>query len=140
MNLSGLSRSNYVRFDAQKLGALNTLFPIQIQKNDEGLHAIIGHEINPTIVEDLDDDMIAALETLGLTQDDVDETTALVDIVHHAFADDMGGHFVWMEAGYEGSRSAFGLALAIAQDGTVLETIDLNDIYKTPGVETGAQY
>lgn len=145
-NYYGFARSNYVRFDPEKLKALAILFGVETWTRKDGLSAIgsIGDEGTPgryiESEDELDEDEIKALETLGLWPFQFGETLDLLDVVHLAFADDPGGLFVWQEVGYEKLRYLVGTATAIDATGEVVHQISIGDIHAVEDVNTRAEY
>ena len=160
----GTARSNYVRWNMEKLNALKCIFEITTVKNgDTGFHAIHSDSDwgtpSPMLwdydPEDPEDTLTSALTTLGVMRpteeiradkllgiepDYPNEDLQFLDVVHLAFAEDPGGLFVWMESGSEKQRYVDGFAMAIDATGKVVHRIDLGDIYKVPGVNTEALF
>lgn len=137
----GTSRSNYVKFNPEKLDLLTQLFPILIAEK-EGLSAIISQDqfgSTPSLYLDDDDDTFdALLLQLGVVYHDEDYI-GLLEIVHLAL--EPGEILVWIEAGAEKARYITGMATAISHTGEVLKRISLNDIYEgLPASVTAAIY
>ena len=144
MDYYGTARSNYIRWDEEKLKALQTLFSITIERNRENpeLAAILSNDLSgtpSTWVDEEDQEQSVAFKTLGYEAEDQSDVE-LIEIVHLAFAADPGGLFIWMTAGAEGQRYLHGSATAIDAKGEVVNSINLYDIYKTPGVTSLSEY
>lgn len=139
----GTARSNYVRFDYDKLNALVTLFNIEIPEGpDDDFYCIISQDEGGTpshFFDGEDEEAVAAVKTLDLDPDTYSYVEFL-DVVHLAFAEDPGGLFVWIEVGNEKARYLHGSATAIDATGEIVNQIDLTDIYETEDVNSHAEY
>lgn len=156
-NYEGAARSNYIRWDPEKLEALEYLFDIYAAPMDPDLHAIISNSDSgtPDCWVDWDDEnQVKALVTLGIIDspeandiekllgnpNGLDPDIYFLDVVHLAFAKRTGGHFVWMWSGFEGGRYINGGAIVMNSKGKILKEIYLDSIHKTPGVKSRAVY
>lgn len=145
-NYEGWARSNYVRFDPEKLKALAYIFPIETCENKDGLTCILSQDEfgTPDVQVDLDDEeIVAALDTLGVDKSQFNtdhDNITLIDLVHHAFAADMGGVFVWVWVGHEKLRYLDGGAVALDQTGEELHRISIWDMNQFEGVANPPTY
>jgi hypothetical protein len=143
-NYCGFARSNYVRFDPIKLEALQVLFDIEIFTDQKTGFIAIGsnsEDGTPNCELDDDPDLIAAYTKLvGDPPTEPDLYVHFLNVVHHAFAEDPGGLFVWQEVGFEKLRYLTGFAFAIDATGEIVKMTGIDDIYETPDVNTGARY
>lgn len=143
-NFYGTARSNYVRFDLDKLNALLELFPLTAHTSERhpGMHALVSNDEygTPTIYLDEDDEEMNAAATILGCEHLWEEDVGLLDVIHQAFAEDPGGLFVWTEVGSEKARYLVGISVAIDTTGEIINQISLGDIYQTEDVNTKAEY
>lgn len=157
-NYFGMARSNYIFWDPAKLEALKQIFSIKSVESNifDGTQAVISADQygTPTAYLDPDDDsLMQAADLLGIISleeitknkllgldTDIEEHLDFLDYVHLAFAEDIGGLFVWTYSGHEANRYVDGGAIALDATGEVVHQITLSDIYALPDVKTKAWY
>lgn len=160
-NYYGSARSNYIKWDKDKLAALEVLFDITVisEKHGDiptGRQTIISNDEGgtPDFIEPDQETLIDCLVTLGVlpSRDEVrvnmllgqptgiPEDISFMEVVHKAFAEDTDGVFIWMQVYQQSSRYLGGSSIAMDATGKILKQISLNDIYDVEGVKSEATY
>ena len=141
-NFYGMARSNYVPMKPDVVKALTLVFGIRTHEKD-GKTCILsdsGDGYPMGYVDFGDPEIDAAYALLGLTEEDDGADLELFVFLPLAFADTMDELFVWQEIGHENMRFISAYAMAMDRNGTVVKTINLNDINDLDGVKNPAEY
>lgn len=141
-NFYGTGRSNYIRWDDDKLEALRQIFGFTISGKGRYFAILADEEQTHVCLDPEEDEFLDPIATLGLLPLDFETDIELFDVVHLAFDQDAteDSLFVWMEIGSEKSRYLHGYAMAIDLTGEIVNQINIQDIYETEGVTSRAEY
>lgn len=132
----GTSRSNYVSIIPEMLPIFEELFEIQAHQNQDDKWCLVSaafHGGTPDAYQDEDNEAF-------FEEHDLPEDISLLDVIHLLLKDEPNNVFVWISAGAEKSRYVTGFSMAIAPDGTILNRVDLDEIYDDEPNWTRAEY